>query len=419
MTTTDSVQFRYTTLAAAAVLLFGLMAVTIVRVARVVGAVEAQQLHDLTDVSAKELEKPPLSDEDNAAAWLQAGAAAIVWVEAEKNAVGEATLKPHDAWPTGLSSQVRATLDRHRGALETLHRAAAIERSNYGIAYGQGLAAEIPDLLALLDASRLLMVEARIALADGDAPRALAAIETLARLATSLQDEPTTITTLVGVACERMMLTVAAEATESEHPDIGSPQFLEELEQRLPTTGGEETVVRLFDAWTAVLEVELNRTPADSETDPATGHNIDRALLFEVRSALIELMDIPYGAAPDRFGNQATEIVLESDPHVVVEDVQGFLKVIQRLQVVEAQRQLVLSGIAMRRIGFEDGMYPVERPDVAELTASDPFTGRQLVYESRGDGTLELGLDGAVALLEQIIPKQSARALVPIILPRP
>ena len=144
MTTTDSRQFRYTTLAAAAVLLFGLMAVTVVRVARVVGAVEVQQLHDLTDLSAKELEKPPLSDEDNAAAWLQAGAAAIVWVEAEKTAVGEATLKPHDAWPTGLSSQVRAALDRHRGALETLHRAAAIERSNYGIAYGQGLAAEIP-----------------------------------------------------------------------------------------------------------------------------------------------------------------------------------------------------------------------------------------------------------------------------------
>ena len=99
MTLTDKPQFRHTTLAAAAVLLIALMAVTAVRVARVVGAGELQQPYDLTEIAAADFEKPPLPDEENSAAWLQAGAAAIVWTEREKGGVGEATLAPYDGWP--------------------------------------------------------------------------------------------------------------------------------------------------------------------------------------------------------------------------------------------------------------------------------------------------------------------------------
>ncbi len=418
MIVTDNPQFRKTAIAAAVVLLIGLMAVTGVRVARVVGAGEPQQVYDLTDLDALDLEKPPLADEENAAAWLQAGAAAIIWTEAEKATIGEATLAPYDRWPTGLWTQVRAVLHRHRGALETLHRAAPIERSNYGIRYSEGVAAEMPaDLLGLLDASRLLMVEARIAIVDGDERVTLTALETMARLATSLQDEPTTITTLVGIACERMMLTVAAELAESEQPRLASDDVLNELEQTLPTTEAREIVARLFDAWTAVLEVELNRraTAAEVESTPA----IDRARLHQLQSELIELVGVPYGTDPARFGNPIEGVVLESDPQVVLEDVQGFVKVIERLQALQAQRQLVHAGIAVRRVAFDDGVYPVERPAIAELIHHDPFTGRRLVYEPRVDGSVEIALDGAVALLEQIIPQQSAQTLVPIVLPRP
>jgi hypothetical protein len=418
MIVTDNPQFRKTAIAAAVVLLIGLMAVTGVRVARVVGAGEPQQAYDLTDLDAADLEKPPLSDEENAAAWLQAGAAAIVWTEAEKATIGEATLAPYDRWPTGLWSQVRAVLQRHNGALETLHRAALLERSNYGIRYSQGVAAEMPaDLLGLLDASRLLMVEARIAMVDGDERRTLTALQTMARLATSLQDEPTTITTLVGIACGRMMLTVAAEVTQSEQPRLASDDVLDELEQTLPTTEAREIVARLFDAWTAVLEVELNRraTAAEVESTP----DIDRARLHQLQSELVELVGVPYGTDPARFANPVEGVVLESDPQVVLEDVQGFVKVIERLQALQAQRQLVHAGITVRRIALDDGVYPVERPAIAELVDHDPFTGRRLVYEPRVDGSLELALDGAVALLEQIIPQQSARTLVPIVLPRP
>jgi hypothetical protein len=254
-------------------------------------------------------------------------------------------------------------------------------------------------------------------LADGDDARTLAALETMARLATSLQDEPTTITTLVGIACERMMLTVAAETTESVQPRIGSQEFLDELEQSVSTTDGLGIVARLFDAWSAVLEVELNRQAAEADSVPV--NDIDRSLLLEVRSELLELLDVPYGTDPERFGDQATQVVLESEPQVVLEDVQGFVKVIQRLQPLEAQRQLVHAGIAVRRIGLGDGAYPAARPALAELTDPDPFTGRPLVYESRVDGSLELALDDAVALLEQIIPQRSAQTLVPIILPQP
>lgn len=415
---TDTTQFRRTALAAAVVLLIGLMALTVVRVTRLVGAGEPQQVYDLTDLDAADLEKAPLPDEENAAAWLRAGAAAIVWTETEKGTIGEATLAAYDRWPTGLSSQARATLQRHSGALETLHRAAPIERSNYGIHYSQGIEAEMPaDLLGLLDASRLLMVEARIALADGDQRRTLTALETMARLGTSLQDEPTTITTLVGIACERMMLTVAAEVTESAHPRVASRDVLDELEGTLAATEGHEIVSRLFDGWTAVLEVELNRRAAASEVENLP--DIDRDRLRRLRAQLLELLEVPYGTDPARFDRPLEGVVVESYPQAVLEDVQGFAKVIERLQVLQAQRRLVRAGISMRRIGLSKGAYPVERPSVAELAGPDPFTGRLLGYRPRIDGSLELALDGAVALLEQIIPKQSAQTLAPIVLPRP
>ena len=418
MTVTDVKQFRKTVLAAAVVLLIGLLVLTVVRVTRLVGAGEPRQVYDLTDLDAADLEKTPLPDAENAAAWLRAGAAAIIWTEAEKATIGEATLAPYARWPKGLWSQARATLHRHSGALETLHRAAPLERSSYGIRYGQGIAAEMPaDLLGLLDASRLLMVEARIALADGDERRVLTALETMARLGTSLQDEPTTITTLVGIACERMMLTVAGEVIGSEHPRAASRGVLDELDRALPAAGAHEIVARLFDGWTAVLEVELNRRAADPGNESLP--DIDRARLHQLRTAVLELIDVPYGTDPTRFDSPIAGVVVESDPPAVLEDVQGFVKVIERLQVLQAQRQLVRAAIAMRRIGLEDRTYPVERPAVAELGDPDPFTGRLLVYGPRVDGSVELALDGAVALLEQIIPKQSAQALAPIVLPGP
>ena len=46
-----------------------------------------------------------------------------------------------------------------------------MERSNYGVRYSDGLDAEIPDVLSLIKACRLLLAEVRVATADGDEER--------------------------------------------------------------------------------------------------------------------------------------------------------------------------------------------------------------------------------------------------------
>ena len=76
------------------------------------------------------------------------------------------------------------------------------------------------------------------------------------------------------------------------------------------------------------------------------------------------------------------------------------------------------AAVQLRRIGLDNGAYPVDRSPVAELTQPDPFTGRPLAYTVRGDGSAEVGLAGADELLGQVVLKSAAH-VAPIELPSP
>jgi hypothetical protein len=412
-------------MSAAAVLLIGLTTVTVLRLA---GATTQSRDRtrggdfDLTVHTASDFEKPQIPDDQNAATWLQAGAGAISRTSEEKDAVAEATLLPYDEWPDELRKEVRNALDDHRGGLETMHTAAGLEESSYGIRYSDGFEAEIPELLLLIDANRLLMLEARVALADGEEQRTLTALATMSRLAESLQAEPTTITALVGIACERMMLQVAGEAVASAQPWITSPGFLDELESVIPSTSGGLFIGHLFDGWTAVMELELHRwADGTSIIDPAGLEQLAELGVEEIaynRAQLLALLNMPYGDEPSRFDEprQLSLFVMGGSP---ASDIEGFLKAITRFQAAEAQRQLVRAGISLRRIAIAEGAYPTTPPDIPELTEPDPFTGRRLIYMPGPDGSLALALDDAIGLLERIVMPSSARSLAPITLPAP
>jgi hypothetical protein len=79
----------------------------------------------------------------------------------------------------------------------------------------------------------------------------------------------------------------------------------------------------------------------------------------------------------------------------------------------------VSPGPGHRPLGAERGDYPPQPPALPELIQADPFTGRKLSYELREDGALVLALDGAVELLEALVPPRSAKALAPTTLPAP
>ncbi len=414
--------FRRAVLGAAAVLLLGLGAVSAVRLLGGVGT-SAAASYDLTDHAPGDFDKPNIPDQENAAAWLQVGAAAVKRSDEEKRALADGNFLPYDQWPADLQGAVRASLDRHREGLDMLHRAAGLERSSYGIRYSEGEQARLPELLDLLDAARVLQLEARVALADGRREETLTALATMDRLGRTLEDESTLITALVGIACERMQLNTAAEVVGSGQPWVADGDVLDRLAETVSDADGAETIGRIFDAWTAVMEQHLNDLPADraSEDDEleASLRGVGRAVVADTRAELLRRLATPYGQDPDGLTADAPGTLLDSRLRGPFADLESFIKTIGRLQSVEAQRQLVRAAVAMRREALGHGSYPGQRPSIGDLSRPDPFTGRLLLYRSQPDGSLVLALDGGVELMQQIILESAAKTVVPIHLPSP
>lgn len=366
---------------------------------------------DEVDSKLAELERVTVPAEENAADWLAAGAAAVVWSEGDLAAIGEASNSPAADWSKELEHSVRQALDRQRGALETLHRAGSMEASSYGIDYTEGLRAEMPDLLSLLKACRLLLAEARVAAADGDELRTITALATMGAMASSLERESAILTALVGIACERMMLRAAAEALTCHQPWSADTRFLDGLEGTLSTEDLAAMMHRVFDAWALVETKALGDGTGESKAWTEAGVTV--AEINEVAGILHELVAVPYGSASDRFIEPPPGA--SSGANLVLVNLRD---AIAREQAALAQRQLVRSAIELRRIGLADGSYPVDRSVVAELTGPDPFTGRRLLYEVREDGSAEVALDGADELLAQVVVKSGAH-IPPIALPPP
>jgi hypothetical protein len=395
----NSLWLRRVIILAACGVIVGLAASLAVRFARANDDIEAKLAN---------LERPAVAPEQNAAQWLKAGAAAVVWSKADSEAIGSASLSPSTEWSPELEAAVRVAVDRQAGALATLHRAASVEQSSYGIDYTRGLGAEMPDLLSLIKACRLLIAETRLADTDGDEDAAVIALATAGKMATTLERESSILTALIGIACERMMLLAAAETLASGHPWTGQPAFLDALEATLPTEDLADTMHRAFDAWALSNIKALAEEPERAEGwEPG----VTAADFARVAASLNRLVETPYGTAPDRFA--------EGDPDAPLAELMVETKMaIPRHQAALAQRQLVRAAIALRRIGITDGAYPADRSLVAELTEPDPFTGRPLAYDVRQDGSAEVRLARADEQLEQVVLKSAAH-VPPIELPTP
>jgi hypothetical protein len=206
-----------------------------------------------------------------------------------------------------------------------------------------------------------------------------------------------------------MMLLAAAEALMAPHRFAGEPAFLDALEGTLATQDQLATMHRVFDAWTLVEQKALADRSHGAEQWAAAG--VTAQDITAAGESLHDLVDTPYGTAPDRF---------EDDPPgtpigMVMDTVR---KSIPRAQAAMAQRQLVRAGLELRRMALETGAYPADPSSIPELATPDPFTGKPLVYDADPDGSASVALVGGDALLEQVVLK-SAATVPPIHLPAP
>jgi len=360
---------------------------------------ELQSRTGVTTLNA--FEKPKLSDDQNAARWLQAGGAALNWSQETKRVIGDASNSDPRGWSAEQVAAVRAVLADSRAALDLLRRGSTLEQASFAIPYGKGAEADLPNLLQLISAGRLLMADARVAFADDDPARGIEALRTLGRLAVALEDEPLLITELIGIACERMLLTVAAEAVASPAPWASDPALLDELDALVPSTDLAAGLRRAF-AFEALsftqsrgeLLAENGSTPAVERLFARTYWGLTCAEANHLVLGWCDMVDVPYTTAPERFkpGDLPPFFALHRRA------AHGFTpnlgSAIVRIQVVRSLRQLVHAAIELRVAAAAAGAYPAEPAAVTALTSPSPLTGQPVTYRLEPDGRAVLDLPG-------------------------
>ena len=387
------------------------------------------------------LETSRLAQKKNAAVRLLDGTKTLDLSDSEQRQISEAWHVARDEWSPELEENIRTLIGRHRDGLEILHEVATIERSSFEIRYREGYAAKLSDQPST-HVTRLLNVEGRLALADGDVESGLAAVGAMARIATILQQEHFFIYLAHALGAERSLNRLVFEVLEETEPWAAAPALLAELENLLPTWDWQERALEF-------LVIEGSMHSVAFRKDVATpwlvrclfGRLVGAESLVGTRKSA-ELISLPYGRAQDRFDAASGSSVLELGPiydhwHFGQAPLQpefepltpfGSLVTLAQLlaalplsaapdfsansrgrligfyvkiQVIAAERHLLRAALALRRGGIVHGRYPSERPASAILAKPSPFTGQLIAYRLGEDGSLALELEGATTLLAE------------------
>ena len=350
---------------------------------------------------------PPTPPElENAARWLVAGGEGMVWAEDDIQDARELSRVPTDRWSEEQKAFVRELAERNRGSLVTMHRATPLAGSSFGLDYEDIMHVEIPNLLNLLHAAHLLHLDARLALAEGDAERGLASLDTLARLNDSLRRETILIFSLIAHVVEKLLLQGIADVLESSEPWATDPEVLNRLEDMLPTDellAFSRRIIALDAAVISVAALEGNQEILPELTESPLriyylGHR-QAAGYLDVGRANATLVDEPYAELRKRIPPDEDGSPNDLGP--------AYRNAVAKGQAAVSQRRLVAAAVEVRRAGLEQGSYPSPCPAFEALETPDPFVGRPLVCEPRDDGSLHLGIPGGAELMAEIARRES------------
>jgi hypothetical protein len=377
------------------------------------------------DLASYELVK--MTPAENAAIWLEAGASAVVWDWRETHAgsLFESASVPWTSWDASRTEAVREALRQNDGALTTLHRAAALSRSSFGIEYRDGAAANLPDLLELRRATVLLRAEARLAAREQDRERFLTAIRTVRRCADSLSAEPVLIVLLMGMVIEGELLELAAEVATSSESWMADPSFLRALHAELPRTNRESELRRALAAESAEGVEALRRGrlpglmdgsppwPVTALVEPMLSFpvaELTKAAVVERTLQVLERVETPLGVVPDPAF--VTPSVFLIHRRLAFLAAPPGLQVAREVQDRMALRQLVATALRMRILALEGSGYPEPEALPASLREANPLTGLPLEYALQADGSVRLAVPG---IQNEALKNRSTRR--PLVLP--
>ncbi len=359
-------------------------------------------------LSTRAFVRPKIAIEDNAVTWQRPGILAVVFFTGDQALVGSLSAKPFSDWSRDDIAKLDALLERNKPALALLERSRGMQASNWEIPYDQGTTAKLPNLLAAINAAKMLAARGRLALGRGDRETAVAAAETLGALARSHESEPATIVLLIGFAIERLQLTLVHELTAS------ADTTRTELTRIDASICEEDEIGAVRQALRGSAAAIVQDVPEVSETiltelHTALHRRIRRALANVVAAVAVEAHQtaekhiggpvrapLPDTSAGPPRGGWWTALHDSYAPNIA--------SVSARATATASARDLARLAIALRCAALLDGRYPATLPTITGVPTDDPLTGGPRAYEIRADGSAELRSTTTAEIIRSISP---------------
>jgi hypothetical protein len=392
----------------AAVIGIGLLGVLAIRLygAHRLARVTERYEREVGSLSVYGFARKKIPVEQNAVTWQRPGVLAAVFFPDDSSLVGSLSAKRFSAWTAEDTSKLETILARNGPSLELLDRARGIKASNWDIPYQLGTTAKIPNLLAAINAAKMLNARGRLALGRGDRERALASAEALGSLARSHEQESALIVVLIGLVIEKLQLALVNEITSSA---LATPAELDRLEASLCDEDLTSAVRRSIRSSAAAIAHDVDAQPALGDDHGVIPRSLVSALANVVAAAAVE----SHGDADRAVGAPIRAPLPTIDPanrkggwwqHLLASYGANYESVLPRATATASARDLARLAIALRREALVSGSYPAIPPAIHGVPADDPLTGGPRAYVVNGNGSAELGSTTTVEIVRSITP---------------
>lgn len=336
--------------------------------------------------------------EENSVTWLRPGVLAVVLFPTDRALVGSLAAKPASTWTPDELAKIETLLERNQPAFEILSRARGLTASDWEIPYQNGNQAKIPDLLAAINAAKLLSTRGRLALAHGDRETAVATAEILGALAKSHERESLTIVLLIGVAIERVQLGLVQEIATSPAIDRDTLDRLREAlcDEDLAagfrrTLRGEAASLRReldSDEYLDRLPRVIPRALVAGLADLAAAAALEGRLEFADFTGPIRAPIASEDAEREKAG-WWRKLVMLYGPNIGNAAARGV--------AVSSARTLTRLALGLRRDALVNGSFPPSlEPPI------DPLSGEPFVYRVASSGAAEIRSTTTVEILRSI-----------------
>jgi hypothetical protein len=393
------------------VAVFAAAALAVALAARVYGAIRLSRAQsrferEVGPLTLLPFVKPRIPAEKNAATWLRAGAGATIFFGDDTAIVGTLAYKSFDQWTADETARFETILERSRPALTLLDRARPLRESNWEIPYLDGYDAKLPNLLAALNAAKLLAAQGRLAVGRGDRATALASVETLGALARSHENESLLIMLMVGLAIEKLEVELVRDILTT--PAV-APGELDRLDAAL-CDRDLHAAMRLSVRQEAV---SLAKSDGSELADPVLEWK-DRWQVDLLREAIVaSALDAHRISLADIERPVTVPLSDPDDSHegFAQRAMHGFQPNLRsmsaRTMATLSARELAQLALALRRATVAGAAYPPALPAVRGIAEADPLTGEARSYRVAADGSAELASTTTDAVLGSIFPART------------